>query len=210
MRQHAPILDFATAIGFLLLGSSVQHPALATETSDPRKFVYLGQISGVDASAQTFTAKYGDKEFVIVVPKKAIIAKQGKKADFGAITVGAFATACLAQISDGKQAAQEVRISPRPGKRYEFSAEVIEVNRDAKTITCRKRDGTNRVVNLVDETVFANGAAPAEFSAIKAGVYAGFTCATLEGDKCEADSVTILRRDTKSANKSAPTNDDGE
>ena len=86
---------------------------------DPNKLIsYYGDVASVDASAKTFTFKNKlGMERVFSVGADTKITKDGKPADFGAITVGAYATGSYKKTADGKLETAKVNIGPKPEKK---------------------------------------------------------------------------------------------
>lgn len=104
-------------------------PAKAAEAADgeeadspqagpTRALPYHGDVAAVDAASRTFTFKNKDgKERVFRVSDTTSIMAGGAKADFSAITMGAYATGQYSKAADGKLEAISVKIAPKPEKK---------------------------------------------------------------------------------------------
>jgi hypothetical protein len=93
-------------------------PAAEKETAKTdRPLPYRGDVAAADPTAKTFTFKSKDgNERVFIVTEKTEITKDGAKADFSAIAVGAYATGSYHKTPDGKLEAASVKIAEKPEK----------------------------------------------------------------------------------------------
>ena len=93
------------------------------EAKAGKPFPYHGDVAAVDATAKTFSFKNKDgKERVFSVTDKTEIEKDGAKADFAAITVGAYAAGQCTKSAEGKFDATSVKIGPKPAKKAKDAA----------------------------------------------------------------------------------------
>jgi hypothetical protein len=115
-------LSLIAALGLPLIGFAAakegKPAAAAAEVKTAKPFPYRGEVASVDASAKTFTFKNKDgKERVFSVAEKAEIDKDGAKADFAAVTVGAYAAGQCTKTAEGKFEATSVKIGAKPEKK---------------------------------------------------------------------------------------------
>lgn len=90
----------------------------AAQAGPARALPYHGDVAAVDAATRTFTFKNKDgKERVFRVSDTTAIMAGGAKADFSAITMGAYATGQYSKAADGKLEAISVKIAPKPEKK---------------------------------------------------------------------------------------------
>ncbi|MEA3210238.1 MAG: hypothetical protein QOE70_3295 [Chthoniobacter sp.] len=95
-----------------------EKPAAKEEAKAGKAVPYHGDVASVDTSAKSFTFKNkAGTERVFGVNDKTEITKDGTKADFAAITVGAYATGQYIKGADGKLEAVSVKIAPKPAKK---------------------------------------------------------------------------------------------
>lgn len=98
-------------------------PAAKPDAAATKPFPYHGDVAAVDATAKTFTFKNKDgKERLFSVTDKTEIEKDGAKADFAAITVGAYAAGQCNKSGEGKFEAVSVKIGPKPAKKAKDAA----------------------------------------------------------------------------------------
>ena len=114
--------------------AEVQKPDAAPAEKSTKPFPYHGDVAAADAAAKTFTFKNKDgKERLFTVTDKTEIEKEGAKADFAAITVGAYAAGRCTKTAEGKFEAVSVKIGPKPApKAKNPAAKPADAKPDAK------------------------------------------------------------------------------
>lgn len=120
-----PLCSFAADKKPAAAAPAAPAPAAAAPAAakSDKPFPYHGDVAAVDATAKTFTFKNKDgKERVFSVTDKTEIEKDGAKADFAAITVGAYAAGQCTKSAEGKFDATSVKIGPKPAKKAKDAA----------------------------------------------------------------------------------------
>jgi hypothetical protein len=108
-----------TAVGWFALGYYVKLPSginlahtVYVEKTPDRRHIYKGTILKVDTEAKTFICKKANGGTrVMSVSNASVITKNGAKADFNALVVGARADCRYAEIQQGKLSAEDIWVS---------------------------------------------------------------------------------------------------